>query len=85
LVLLETINPHCPPALNWFYMDPTHVRPVPGDLLRFMLEQAGFTQVSFVFSSPLAGANVDPVLRTATPSPETLAAYQDYAVVAVRG
>jgi 2-polyprenyl-3-methyl-5-hydroxy-6-metoxy-1,4-benzoquinol methylase len=82
VVVLETINPNCPVAMNWFYLDPTHVRPVPGDLLRFLLEQELFEVEMLKFISPLAGANVPEVLDAPSRLPAAAGVYQDYAVVA---
>jgi 2-polyprenyl-3-methyl-5-hydroxy-6-metoxy-1,4-benzoquinol methylase len=84
LILLETINPQCAAAMKWFYLDPTHVRPVVPDLLHFMLQQAEFADVSFIFSSPTSGSEREPALRCGSPMPEVTAFYQDYAVVGVR-
>lgn len=44
LVLFETPNPgSLKVGANTFYLDPSHQRPVPSELLSFMLEYAGFT------------------------------------------
>ena len=83
LILLETINANCPAALNWFYLDPTHIRPVPMDLVRFMLEQAEFCQTEFILTAPLLSDGL-PLVRTKGPSGEEYARYQDYAAVALR-
>lgn len=43
LLAVETPNPECLAALAAsFYLDPSHTRPVPGPLLRYYLEEAGF-------------------------------------------
>ena len=84
LILLETINANCPEALQWFYLDPTHIRPVPMELVRFMLDQAEFTQTSFVLSAPLGGETRESVVRTSSPSGEQYGGYQDYAVMGIR-
>lgn len=42
LVMFETPNPECLAIFaTHFYIDPTHTRPVPAQLLRFYLEEAG--------------------------------------------
>jgi O-antigen chain-terminating methyltransferase len=82
VLVLETINPNCPPAMHWFYLDPTHVRPVPGDLLRFLLEQEAFEVRGLRFSSPLPTAAVPAVLDAPDGLPPEAALYQDYAAVA---
>lgn len=44
-LILETPNPENLSVSSFgFYMDPTHIRPIPPDLLTFQIEQAGFTQ-----------------------------------------
>lgn len=46
-----------------FWIDPTHVRPLFPPVLRFLAEEAGFTQIQSVYSTPLQEApnleNVD--------------------------
>jgi O-antigen chain-terminating methyltransferase len=55
LVAFETPNPECLAIFaTHFYIDPTHVRPVPSVLLRFYLEEAGFTDFEVVRLSPAA-------------------------------
>jgi O-antigen chain-terminating methyltransferase len=55
-LVLETINPECVFALvRNFYLDPTHVRPVHPELLRFALETKGFSNVQVEFSGPVEG------------------------------
>jgi O-antigen chain-terminating methyltransferase len=55
-LILETINPECLFALvRNFYLDPTHVRPVHPELLRFALETKGFQNVQVEFSGPVEG------------------------------
>jgi O-antigen chain-terminating methyltransferase len=53
MVAIETPNPACLAIFaTHFYLDPTHVRPVPAALLRFYLEEAGFRNVEIVELSP---------------------------------
>ena len=53
-LVAETINPVCLWALtNWFLIDPTHVRPVHPDTLKFALESTGFWQTEVQFLSPV--------------------------------
>lgn len=43
LLILETPNPeNLAVSTSNFYLDPTHIRPIPPPLLHFMVEQAGF-------------------------------------------
>jgi SAM-dependent methyltransferase len=53
-IVLETLNPACLWALaNWFLIDPTHVWPVHSEMLRFVLENAGFHRIEIVYLSPV--------------------------------
>jgi 2-polyprenyl-3-methyl-5-hydroxy-6-metoxy-1,4-benzoquinol methylase len=46
LLILETPNPaNLIVGANTFYLDPTHIRPIPADLLRFFVEARGFCNV----------------------------------------
>ena len=45
VLVAETINSDSLSALRAFYLDPTHVRPVPPDALRFLAEAAGLTDL----------------------------------------
>ncbi len=53
LLVAETINADSISALRAFYLDPTHVRPVPPEALRFLAEAAGFTDIRIEYRSPL--------------------------------
>lgn len=52
LIILETVNSKCAFALSNFYLDITHVRPYPPEVLKFLLEWYGFADVKTVYSSP---------------------------------
>ena len=56
VLIAETINVDSLSALRAFYLDPTHVRPVPPDALRFLAEAAGFTDARIEYRSPLPAA-----------------------------
>jgi 2-polyprenyl-3-methyl-5-hydroxy-6-metoxy-1,4-benzoquinol methylase len=46
-ILFETPNPECLAIFaTHFYLDPTHVRPVPPALMEFYLAEAGFTAIT---------------------------------------
>ena len=46
VLLFETPNPACLAIFaTYFYLDPTHVRPVPAELVTYLLEEAGFTGI----------------------------------------
>lgn len=94
-VVLETINPECVFALvRNFFLDPTHIRPVHPEMLKFACESAGFAEVTLRFSEAVTSAQI-PKLPPTTPELEAFNAgiervnaflygYQDYAVVALR-
>jgi len=52
-LILETINTDSLSALRAFYLDPTHVRPVPPEALRFLAEAAGFGETRIEYRAPL--------------------------------
>jgi SAM-dependent methyltransferase len=83
-LVIETVNPHCPLALGNFYLDPTHARPVPPLMLRFLLEQARFTVNALRFSSAVPGHAGPDRVEGLDPLPADAPAYQDYAAIAVR-
>ena len=58
-VILETINPQCVYALvRNFFLDPTHVRPMHPETLRFVMSSCQFRDVELRFSSPATGLQV---------------------------
>ncbi len=81
VAVAETPNPVCEAAMRGFYIDPTHVRPVHPELLRFLAEEAGLDVGHFVFCSPLPGC--EPASRRVDGSTEyeDVAGYRDYAAV----
>jgi SAM-dependent methyltransferase len=87
-VLFETVNPESVYAMRWFWMDLTHVRPVPAPSLARLLAASGFRDVTVDFRSPVpageglpADAANDPRLA---PVARLLFAPQDYAVTGVK-
>lgn len=76
VLVIESVNPHCPYALGNFHMDPTHVAPVPPDRVRFAMEWAGFVRTSTLYQAPIPGF--------AFGGPEPRAHYTDYAVIGYR-
>ena len=53
VVAFETPNPECLAIFaTHFYLDPTHVRPVPSALLTFYLEESGFGRIEIIRLSP---------------------------------
>lgn len=89
LLLLETPNPaNLIVGSSTFYLDPTHLRPLPHDLLDFLVRGAGFDNTEVVFVNP----SIEGAKRDLTHNDEfhaSLAHYlfgpQDYAVVARKG
>jgi SAM-dependent methyltransferase len=87
-VLFETVNPESVYAMRWFWMDLTHVRPVPAPSLAQLLSASGFRDVKVDFRSPVpeseslpADAAKDPRFA---PVARLLFAPQDYAVTGVK-
>jgi SAM-dependent methyltransferase len=83
ITILETPNPICPEVLRTFYIDPTHVRPVHPELLRFLGEEAGFKFSEFIFSSPLPGIDRPSLSATSTDQSDATG-YRDYAIILER-
>jgi 2-polyprenyl-3-methyl-5-hydroxy-6-metoxy-1,4-benzoquinol methylase len=79
-LIVETVNPICPVANGNFYLDPTHVRPVHPELLRFCFESRRFNLVEYVFSSPVE-EGLPPVGKTTDSSRFDATRYHDYAIV----
>ncbi len=53
VLVAETVNTDSLSALRAFFLDPTHVRPVPPAALAFLAEAAGFSDVQIEYRSPL--------------------------------
>jgi O-antigen chain-terminating methyltransferase len=87
-VLFETINPESVYAMRWFWMDLTHVRPVPAPSLAQLLTTSGFRDVAVDFRSPVPESEgLPPVLADDprfAPLARLLFAPQDYAVTGVK-
>jgi SAM-dependent methyltransferase len=83
IVILETPNPICEAVLRTFYIDPTHVRPVHPELVRFLGEEAGLKFSRFIFSSPLPGIDA-PFLSAESTDQSDATGYRDYAIVLER-
>ena len=52
-VIIETVNPHSYFAFGGFYMDETHIRPIPPEQLTFIMQWYGFKEIEVVYSSKL--------------------------------
>jgi len=87
-VLFETVNPESVYAMRWFWMDLTHVRPVPAPSLAQLLRASGLKDVAVDFRSPVPDAEALPAGLAEDPRFAPLArllfAPQDYAVTGVK-
>jgi SAM-dependent methyltransferase len=96
-VVFETINPQCVFAMTRnFFLDPTHVRPVHPETLKFAMESVEFRNVGLRFSSPMSERRIPPLkLNGDTPEledfnraiaelNELIYGYMDYAAVGWR-
>ena len=93
ILVIETVNPASLYAMtHWYYLDPTHLQPIPADLITFLTGQAGFRTSEVEWRSPVAGSELLPPAdepegvgpRTAERLNQVLFAAQDYAVIATR-
>lgn len=82
VLIVETVNTDSLAAMNAFYLDPTHVRPVPPEALKFLCDAAGFRELRVEFRSPFPdserleeGSRNDALLNAMLFGP------QDYAVI----
>jgi SAM-dependent methyltransferase len=68
-VIFETINAQCVFAvMRNFFVDPTHVRPVHPETLKFAMESVKFHDVAIRFSSPMTERQIPPLkLNGCTP------------------
>ncbi len=53
IIILETMNPSCPITFEKFYLDPSHNRPYPSELIEFMLAWHTFENVKIIYSIPV--------------------------------
>jgi SAM-dependent methyltransferase len=82
VLIVETVNTNSLSAMNAFYLDPTHVRPVPPEALSFLCDAAGFRDLRVEYLSPLpaSGRLVERSENDARLN-EMLFGPQDYAVI----
>ncbi|HEX5854988.1 MAG TPA: class I SAM-dependent methyltransferase, partial [Thermoanaerobaculia bacterium] len=87
-LLFETVNPESVYAMRWFWMDLTHVRPVPAPSLARLLTASGLREVAVDWRSPVPeseglpeGLGDDPRFA---PLARLLFGPQDYAVTGVK-
>jgi len=83
VLIAETVNTDSIAALRSFYLDPTHVRPVPPEALRFLAEAAGFTDCRIDYRAPLPpGERLEERSENDRKLNALLFGAQDYALVA---
>jgi 2-polyprenyl-3-methyl-5-hydroxy-6-metoxy-1,4-benzoquinol methylase len=69
-VIAETVNPVCVWAMsNWFLMDPSHKGPLHPQLTRFLMEQAGLSDVQIRGLHPVPEGGRLRMLELADPLP----------------
>jgi O-antigen chain-terminating methyltransferase len=56
VLIAETINTDSLSALRAFFLDPTHVRPVPPQALQFLAEAAGLVDARIEYRAPLSAS-----------------------------
>jgi O-antigen chain-terminating methyltransferase len=100
VLAIETQNPECLAIFSQsFFLDPTHVRPIPAAQLRFVFAEARLEKITTHFLSPAgAGLPLIPQLTSHVVEPDALEAYNaavarfnetffggmDYAVIGYR-
>ena len=91
ILIIETINPRSLFALaNHFFADLSHVRPIHPETLRFMCEQAGFSQSLLEERSPheamaaLAGLAEDSDSAVVRELVNTVFGFQDYSLKVIK-
>ena len=96
-VIFETINAQCVYAvMRNFFLDPTHVRPVHPETLKFAMETMQFKNVELRFSGPVSDKQI-PLLKLNGDTPQLaefnrsmqelnklIYGYQDYAAIGWR-
>ena len=83
VLIAETINTDSLSALKAFFLDPSHVRPVPADALRFLAEAAGFAETAIDYRAPLPeGERLQESSANDTKINRLLFGPQDYALIA---
>lgn len=87
-LLLETVNAESVYAMKWFWMDLTHVRPVPAPSLGRLMEACGLRNVTIAYRSPVpreeSGGGVEPSDSLVAALARLVFAPQDVAVTGVK-
>jgi len=83
VLIVETVNTDSVSSLRSFFLDPTHVRPVPSEALAFFAEAAGFPETRVEFRSPqLPEARLSETTENDVKLNRLLFGPQDYALIA---
>ena len=83
VLIAETINSDSLSALRAFFLDPSHVRPVPPEALRFLAEAAGFEETRIELLAPMApGDRLEETSQNDAKINRLLFGPQDYALIA---
>jgi O-antigen chain-terminating methyltransferase len=83
VLIAETVNTDSLSALRAFFLDPTHVRPVPPAALVFLAEAAGFADAAIEYRAPVSPSDrLIEVSENDAKLNRLLFAPQDYAVIA---
>ncbi|HYN40618.1 MAG TPA: methyltransferase domain-containing protein [Thermoanaerobaculia bacterium] len=87
-LLVETVNAESVYAMKWFWMDLTHVRPVPGPSLGRLMEACGLREVTTAYRSPVpreeTGGGAEPSDPLVAALARLVFAPQDVAVTGVK-
>jgi len=87
-LLLETVNAESVYAMKWFWMDLTHVRPVPAPSLGRLMEACGLREVTTAYRSPVprevTGGGTEPSDPLVAALAKLVFAPQDVAVTGVK-
>ncbi|MFN7988771.1 MAG: methyltransferase domain-containing protein [Thermoanaerobaculia bacterium] len=87
-LLLETVNAESVYAMKWFWMDLTHVRPVPAPSLGRLMEACGLREVTTAYRSPVprevSGGGTEPADPMVAALARLVFAPQDVAVTGVK-
>jgi O-antigen chain-terminating methyltransferase len=85
LLMLETPNPESViVATRTFFLDPTHVKPLPAELIRFLLEARGLANIEIVALHPLLEARVTGDTELAARVNDLFYGPMDYGIIARR-
>ena len=83
ILVLETINMDSFSSLRAFFLDPSHVRPVPPEALQFLAEAAGFVEARIEYRAPLdASDRLEEASANDAKLNRLLFGPQDYALIA---